>query len=1100
MPERKQNYEGLDFSDDDDEVTDMADAREEVKHMLQEGTDNIARAFKDFLSEPSYLNSKGDPTTNIVDRHAGKCYNLPDRKIPKFMKYIEASRRRGLKMMLYEKQQEYSGIMLDFDIRLDAGGESPITHTHYHRLCLHVVKVLLKYLHFPKEEEGKKTDIYVGFIKKPRVLYDSDLSCYKDGLHMLIPGIQITRPFKKLLINKLTEGGEKSIIHKIFKDIKPHESNERTEFLDINSAHVGVFFVGSASKVNKPAYKFIDAYRVQATIGDEDDVIPVKIPDFAAREKDINICHEFSLNWTKQKNGVITKQHYEIKQKYSNLLAKFPSKPIEDEDGDDDRAYGELSILNIHDHNAKHIKELLDLLHPRRSENRDLWFKVLCVLANESESYKPLAQYFSMKCPEKYDPVGFETTWNSLLRKNQSPLTISSLYYWAKQDNPDRYEAVQKNITHNVLLKQIYDDVVMGCLEHYDMAKLLHKNLHDKFAFDKFDAEGGSWYEFILEGDKMKDGEMYKWRKYNGETPNSLLVYMSEILPNLCRKVLNRIKTNATDSESEVAKYQYTIYKNFLRSVRSLRNSAFKASVGRECRQLFDRIGFGEKMDTDPILKGVGNGILKLGGKCELITGFHGHYVSKFTTTKYERMNPHNPLTKKVLIALRNLFPDDEPDTFDYIMHYLASTLDGKRKESMFLILVGKGSNGKSFLVELHKGAIGDIYGVKMPLSFITSRSKSSETATPALMQLKDAHFAYYSESNRFEVLNMAKIKEVTGQETLAGRKLHQDIVNFKPKCHHLVASNNDFDVEGNDHGTWRRIDYINMKIKFCNLATDAYDPENPYERPGDSSLGDDWTEDPDVLSAYLGILVYYYESLQNNYGGKVRNVPHPHIAAETEKFRNRQDRVNNYLNKFLVKCGDEHAEMEMSVVRDRYVAWHNDNYPTNGGDFRRMAMEQLETSKLQKYIVNKKRGKVLRGYKVLNSDETIDEDDTYYTELHESKSNVVRIEPETAEEMHQRMCDEYDLKEPARPMPVQVVFTTEQSDDDSDIEEDIKRIKERDPTKNRFKKERENNIDETDVRGMPVRKEKVSKNKEFAASDSDECTDSDFESDTDSD
>jgi len=39
-------------------------------------------------------------------------------------------------MMMYEKQAEHSGIMLDFDIHLNAGGISPINHTHFHRLCL----------------------------------------------------------------------------------------------------------------------------------------------------------------------------------------------------------------------------------------------------------------------------------------------------------------------------------------------------------------------------------------------------------------------------------------------------------------------------------------------------------------------------------------------------------------------------------------------------------------------------------------------------------------------------------------------------------------------------------------------------------------------------------------------------------------------------------------------------------------------------------------------------------------------------------------------------------------------------------------------------
>ena len=71
MPSDTQNYEGLVFSDDEEECINSVDAREEVKYMLQDGTDNIARAFKDFLSDPSYLNSAKDPSTNIVDNEGG---------------------------------------------------------------------------------------------------------------------------------------------------------------------------------------------------------------------------------------------------------------------------------------------------------------------------------------------------------------------------------------------------------------------------------------------------------------------------------------------------------------------------------------------------------------------------------------------------------------------------------------------------------------------------------------------------------------------------------------------------------------------------------------------------------------------------------------------------------------------------------------------------------------------------------------------------------------------------------------------------------------------------------------------------------------------
>lgn len=57
----------------------------------------------------------------------------------------------------------------------------------------------------------------MGFIKKPKIIYDNEHDYYKDGFHMLIPGIQITREFKKHIINTLIE------------------SNTRSEFLDINS-------------------------------------------------------------------------------------------------------------------------------------------------------------------------------------------------------------------------------------------------------------------------------------------------------------------------------------------------------------------------------------------------------------------------------------------------------------------------------------------------------------------------------------------------------------------------------------------------------------------------------------------------------------------------------------------------------------------------------------------------------------------------------------------------------------------------------------------------------------------------------------------------
>jgi len=1115
------DYEGLNFSEDDEENDGiMETVTEQVSLRLQENTDNVFRAFKAFLSTPEFINSKGDDSTNIVDIYSRKCYCIPDRKIPKYFKFLEICRRKKLKCMMYEKQSKYSGIMIDFDFKLNAGGESPINHMHYHRLCIGIFKILMKFIHYADEDNGKQYNYHVGFTKKPKILYNTEGDFHKYGIHMLIPGIQITREFKKLILDTI-ESDE--LMDRVFKDITPHKSITRSEFIDKNSAHVGTFFIGSASKINSPAYIFDATYNVQITVGELDDIIPVKVPDFNSAENNNNICYEFSLNWEKpsDKGGVIKKQKFDIKLEYTSLISKYTTKPKNEEcefgeDSDDNKTYNDMSILNMHDVDTVYIKTLLDILHPKRSEDYAMWMEVLCALAHTSPSYKPLGEYFSRKSPEKFDIVKFEQMWDSILAKKANNLSMGSLHYWAKLDNPDRYEEVKHRSLFNLLYKKIYDPSCEGILEHFDVAEILHIVLKDKYIFDKYDDEGGgSWYEFILDNEPQRIGESFKWRKYDGKIPNTFLKYISKILPNLFDKILVRIKATLDDSSTDLAKYHHNIYRNFQKSYRNLKNSGFKHNAGKESEQLFERMGFAESLDTDPNIKGVSNGLLKLGKKCKLITGFHGHLVSKYTKTKYKKFNPHDPITAKVLTALRNLFPDNEPDTFNYIMHFLASTLDGHKKESIFLILVGKGSNGKSFLVEIHKGAIGSIYGVKMPLAFVTSRSKDAESATPALMQLKDAHFAYYSESNKFEVLNMAKIKELTGQETMAGRKLHKDYVNFKPRCHHLVASNNDFEILGSDHGTWRRIVYVPMKIKFCNLANDQYDENNPYERIADASLGSNWAEDDEVLASYLGILAYYYESLQTNYNGKVCNVPHPNISKETENFRNRQDRVNNFLNRFLVKTSDLEYEMSMETAKERYIKWHDGQYPGTNKEYQRHAIDELENSKIQEFIKKTHRGNFLKGYRILDLNEELADDEEYYTCIHEKSGlDISSIKPESAEELLSRLCHEYDKTdihefEHKKDYKKDSEYKNESddknkndaNDTDSDIDEIIEKVKDRAPIKSNRQK---NNIPEPIINlnsnGIRIPSKQLHNNsyKEYAkmgCNDSDNCeTESDCE------
>ena len=1014
------------FSDSEDENEVIIDKMDEmIIANFQSKFVPEVRMLDEFLKTPEFITPKGDRRTNIVNLNhkddEPSTFCIPDNKISKMFKMLDICRRKRATLRLYEKQLEYSGIMLDFDI-CQTSSKSHLAVDSYHLISHTFMRLIKKYVdldHPDIPHEGPDLSTYCAIIRKPEVKYNEDKKYYKDGFHLLMPDIKIKREVKKFLIKKIKE---EEIFRTAFSMIEPAKIKDDPfysylDFVDINSAHVPVFFLGCSSKKDATPYILDSVSVIKTSVKDLSNPEFTRIavcPEFNANDmtSPIVLVHELSLNWQTEKkdknNSLIKKRQYEIKEQYAAEVNFLITDNCE-EDKILEEEYGELSLLSMHDPNAEYIKELLDTLDPFRYTDFDAWFRVLCVLAHTNKSYRTLAEYFSKKSIDKYNPISFEHHWQSATVNKKNKLNIGSLHYWAKLDNPIKYEEVRQLSIYSILCNKVYDNQLDGNLQHYDIAKLLHISLQHKYIYDN--SNGGTWYEFILEEDPHRPGEIYKWRLYNrGGAPNSIKKYMSEILPKLFDKVLNKITKNVEDSNDLLAKYHNMIKTNFKNSCRKLRDNGFKSGVARECEQIFEKINFSEVLDKDPEIMGVGNGILKLGEEIQFIDGYHNYPVSQYTKVNYIPFDPFNPTTKKVLIVLREIFPDDEPDTFEFLMHYLASALDAKKKESLLLMLVGGGSNGKSFLTELMKETIGNMYAVKMAVSFLTSRPKSSETATPALMALINARFAYYSETEQSEVLHLAKVKELTGQETLSGRKLFGDFITFKPTCNHMLTSNYDISINGNDHGTWRRMKRIDMKIRFYNPAVDTFNPNNPNDRIKDPTIGASWPENPEVQSSFLSILCYYYKSLQKKYKGIVENVPHQNIKRDTEKFRDRQDKINNFINIRIVKTVDPDHQITMANIIESYTKWYDSLYPDEK-DYKKSLASQFENSKLGKVFEKTKTGTLLKGYRILDAGAEPEEGELFFMDIFmDKKLSSFETASETSAEFYARICAEYKL------------------------------------------------------------------------------------------
>ena len=1004
--------------EDNDIATEIDPTEYDVNYNIQSNQSPQLRELIKFFSDAKMINPPNHPTTNIIDRARGKCYNVPDRKIPNMFKLLEECRLAKQSLMFTERQQDYSGIMLDFDIYQDSEDDQ-LTDEIFHVLCQKIIELLMKIINF---KDAKKETIYIGITRKPKISSKEEYECYKDGFHIIIPGIKVQKGLKKLIINKLIEN---ELIDQIMTEVEPADINikgsqyQRSDFLDKNSANVPVFFIGSSTKKGNPAYILTHIY--EATVNFEMKSIILIKNTKLLKNRDFNVCHEFSLNY-ESPAGTIKKQNYEALEKYVTEIQELNKVAKEIEESN--KNYGILSMNAVHDAQIKEIQELLDTLSIKRSEDYGMWRDVIFALANTSVSYKDLAEYFSRKSKEKFNMASFEKMWAEATKgplKNRKALTLGSIHYWAKQDNPERYNQLRNTSVYNVALKMVYETYKEGSLSHSDIAELLHRLLKHKFITDIPEGEKYRvWYEFILDDDDHINGELYKWRRWQSH-PTSLMRYISEILPNLFDQVLKCAKKNYDNSTGDLSKYYKKVLDNLKATMRKLGDRSFKKNVMLEAEDKFSKLGFSTMLDKDPLVRGVANGVLKLSQRNQgpqLVQGYHTHMISKYTDVPYIAFDPYDHLTKKILMTLRKMFPDNEPDTFDFTMYYLSSTLDGNPKESMFMLMVGVGSNGKTFLVELHKSAIGNIYGVKLPLNYLTSKNSSADNATPATMLLKDATFAYFSESDKHEVLNAARMKEITGQETLAGRNLHQDMVNFKPRCHYLVTSNNDFDITSHDWGTWRRMCYNPLKIRFVDTATQKIDPNDPYQREADDTITDTWTADPEVRGRYLGFMVWMHFWLYHTpvFRGKVKRVPHPHIQFETEKYRRRQDVISSFLAQRLVKVKDENGDVDTSAMFslydeiEKYTAWYQ---KTQGGLAPgKGVIEMFQNSQIGSLIKNTKRGLFLVGHRFLdNNDDPGDNEEYAMKNIFdiEAPADNFGIAEETPEQFYEKICKKYD-------------------------------------------------------------------------------------------
>jgi putative DNA primase/helicase len=338
-----------------------------------------------------------------------------------------------------------------------------------------------------------------------------------------------------------------------------------------------------------------------------------------------------------------------------------------------------------------------------------------------------------------------------------------------------------------------------------------------------------------------------------------------------------------------------------------------------------------EKLDADPYLLGVKNGVIDL-RKVEFRAAKREDLVTKVAGVAFDA----NAQCPHWLEFLKKIFPEQD-ELIAYIQRASGYLLTGLTVEEVLFVLWGRGSNGKTTFRETLFSLLGD-YAIGSDASLLITQKTGG--ATPDLARLHGRRLVTINETEQHSHLNEQRVKFITGHDVITARYLFEDPFDFMPTHKTTLTTNYKPIVKGTDEGIWRR-------IHLWPFVTTI--PEN--ER--DASF-----REKQLLPELPGILNWALVGLRAYWSSKGLKPP-PQVLDATKEYRKDMDIVGKWIDEKCVK--GPNFEEKTAVLYDNYEQWTKQEI---GFSMTRIAFgRELVDRGFESKIVSRQRG--VRGLKI---------------------------------------------------------------------------------------------------------------------------------------
>ena len=297
-------------------------------------------------------------------------------------------------------------------------------------------------------------------------------------------------------------------------------------------------------------------------------------------------------------------------------------------------------------------------------------------------------------------------------------------------------------------------------------------------------------------------------------------------------------------------------------------------------------------LDNNPYLLGVQNGVVDL-KKGTLLSPDPNLLVTKYCNIGFDS----EAKCPQFCAFLEQVVPIKEQR--DFLVIVLGYFLTGLSTEQLWFFFHGVGSNGKSVLITLLENLMGD-YATKIPTEMLMQHNRSSAGAAPDLLLLQGKRLVFCNETKEGQRLDDARLKDLTGNDTIIGRPLYSNNhISFSPTHKLVVVGNYHPTVSDDSHGFWRRVVLYPFSVTIPQAQQDKRLLEKLI------------AEGPGILNYLLDALKTYFE--------KGLEMPKT-LSKATQEYRTEQDVVQQFLDDECVTAPEK--TIPKTNLYLRYTQW----------------------------------------------------------------------------------------------------------------------------------------------------------------------------------